>query len=150
MKSTKVHGRRKINIALLSSFSGSVSSNLEPPLDWTSSRRTRKVNSQKIIRAATISRPPLESSWQGEIRLEWSIFVKFIFDLFFQNIFPNNAQTKIHQAELDSPRRILVCGGLRPFWGPLDWWQINFYLVKEVMLICVRSIISRSHVSAIF
>ena len=48
-------------------------------------------------------RPPLESSWQGESRPVWYIFVKFIPDLFFQNNFPKNVR-KIEQADSDSPR----------------------------------------------
>ena len=63
----------------------------------------------------TILRPPLETHWRGKSKSVWSIFVKFIFDLFFQNNFPNNAQTKIDHADLNTPRRILVCRGLRPF-----------------------------------
>ena len=70
---------------------------------------------EKTVRATTIPRPPLESSRREESRSAWSIFVKFIFDPFFQNNFPNNAQTKIDHADLDSPRRIRVFRGLRPF-----------------------------------
>ena len=75
----------------------------------------KKLIPKKIVWAMTVLRPPLESSWQGESRSVWSIFVKFIFDLFFQNNFPNNAQTKIDHADLNLPRQILVCRGLRPF-----------------------------------
>ena len=35
----------------------------------------------------TIPRPPLESSRQGKSKSDWTIFVKFIFNLFFQNNF---------------------------------------------------------------
>ena len=65
----------------------------------------------------TILRPRTESSWRGESRSAWSSFVKFIFDFFFQNNFQNNVRTLLDQAESESPRRILVCRGLRPFWG---------------------------------
>ena len=78
-------------------------------------RADKKIIPKKNVRAATIPRPPLESYQQEESRSAWSIFVKFIFDLFFQNNFPNNAHTKIDHADLDSPRRILVFRGLRPF-----------------------------------
>ena len=44
-------------------------------------------------------------------------FCKIYFWSLFQDNVPNNAQTKIDHADLDSPRRILVCRGLRPFWG---------------------------------
>ena len=54
-----------------------------------------------------LSRPPLESSRLGEFRSEWSSFIKFIFDLFFQHNFLNNAQTNIDQSDSDLPRRIL-------------------------------------------
>ena len=35
----------------------------------------------------------------------------------FQNIFPNNVQTKLCMAESDSPCQILLFKGRRPFWG---------------------------------
>ena len=62
-------------------------------------RRTRRVT--------TIPRPPLENSWQGRFRSAWYIFVKFIFNLLFFRVCENRVPTKIYQAELDSPRRIL-------------------------------------------
>ena len=43
----------------------------------------------------------------GRIQICLVYFVKFIFDLFFQNDFPNNVHTKIYHADLDLPRRIL-------------------------------------------
>ena len=58
-------------------------------------------------------------SRRDESRFSWTIFVWFIFDLIFQNIFRNIARTKIFQAESDSPRRILLCQGLRSFWSAL-------------------------------
>ena len=63
----------------------------------------------KMVRAKTIPRPPFESSWQEEPKSALTIFVKFIFDLFFQNNFPNIVQRQIVKVQLDSPRRILVC-----------------------------------------
>ena len=36
----------------------------------------------------------------------------------------NNVRTSLDQAELDSPRQILFCQGLRPFWGASDQWKI--------------------------
>ena len=42
----------------------------------------------------TIARPPLESSRRGKSKPVLSIFVKFIFDLFFQNNFPTSVQRK--------------------------------------------------------
>ena len=49
-----------------------------------------------------------------------------IFDLFFQNNFPNNSGTKIYLAESDSPRRILLFRGLGSFWGALGRSGIIF------------------------
>ena len=96
-------------------------------LDWTSNMNRQKNNSwKKNIRATAIPRPPLESSRQEESRSAWSIFVKFIFDLFFQNNFPNNAQTKVDHADLDLLRQILICRGLRPFWGASVCTRIDF------------------------
>jgi len=72
----------------------------------------------------TILRLPLESSGRGKSRSAWSIFVKFIFDLFFQNNFPNNAQTKIDHADLDSRSEVSDPSEVSRFVG----------LVKEVKL----------------
>ena len=44
-----------------------------------------------------------------ELRSGVSIFVGFIFDLFFQNNFQNIVQTRIDPTDSDSPRRILWC-----------------------------------------
>ena len=79
----------------------------EVQLNWIPSKNTQKINSQQIRRAMTLSRPPLESSQREESKSALTIFVKFIFDLLFQNNVPNIAQRKIVKADLDSRRRIL-------------------------------------------
>ena len=55
-----------------------------------------------------------------------------MFDLFVQNNFPNNAQTKIYQAESDSPRQILLCRGLRSFWGAPIRTGIDFLVSQGI------------------
>ena len=50
-------------------------------------RVDKKIIPEKTVRATTIPRPPLESSRRGESRSAWSIFVKFIFDLFYKITF---------------------------------------------------------------
>ena len=104
------------------------------------SYKPTKINPEKTVRATTIPRPPLESPWSGESRSAWSIFVNFIFDLFFQNNFPNYAQTKVNHEDLDSPRQIFVPWFVR---------ESMFNVILEVKLICVRSIKSCSCVPAI-
>ena len=44
-------------------------------LDCRSARRTQKIIYQRIRRATTLSRPQLESSWRGESKSSWTIFV---------------------------------------------------------------------------
>ena len=53
-------------------------------------------------RTTTISKPPLESSWQGDSKSAWSSFVKVILT-FFRNNFPNNVRTSLDQADSDLP-----------------------------------------------
>ena len=53
-------------------------------------------------------------------------FSVIIFDLLIFEISENMAPIKMDPAGLDSPRQILVCRGLRPFWGASDQWQIDF------------------------
>ena len=53
-------------------------------LDWTPSAHARKINQLlRKRRATTIPRPPFESSRRGESNSALTIFVKFIFDLYF-------------------------------------------------------------------
>ena len=47
---------------------------------------------------------------------------KFIFDLYFQNNFPKNVQTKIAKAESDRPCQTLLCQGPRSLWGASVRW----------------------------
>ena len=42
----------------------------------------------------------------------FDFFGKIIFELFFQNNFPNIVQTKMIKAESNLPRRTLLCPGL--------------------------------------
>ena len=114
-----------------------------PPVDAQKKRLKKKKRVTKILRLCT------KISRRGESRSTVSIFVWSIFELFFQNNFPNSVQTKIDTVNLDSPCQILLFRGLRPFWGASVCWGINFKLVKEVKLICVCSIILRSRVPAI-
>ena len=46
------------------------------------------------------------------------------FFIFFQNSFPNNAQTKVVPAESDSSGWTLLCRDLRSFWGASFCWGI--------------------------
>ena len=50
-------------------------------------RADKKIICQCTRRVTTLSRPPLESSRRGESKSAGSIFVKVIYDLFFQNNF---------------------------------------------------------------
>ena len=77
-----------------------------------------KNDSKQTGRAAKIPRPSLKSSWQEESKSVYIVyFCKTYFRPFFQNNIPDNSQTKIDHAELDSPRQMLLFRGLRPFWG---------------------------------
>ena len=59
-------------------------------LEWTPSRRTRKINSQKIVRATTNSRLPMKSFWQGESKSAVCLFLlDSLLTYFFQDTFPN-------------------------------------------------------------
>ena len=49
-----------------------------------------------------------------------------MFDLFFQNNFQNNAQTKIDHSDLNYPRRELSNGGLESVVAPLVPREIDF------------------------
>ena len=84
-------------------------------LDWTPSAREQKIIPEKNRNGDDNFETPLESSRQGESKSALSISVKDVFDLFFQNSFPNNVRTKMDKAEPDSPCQILACRGLRPF-----------------------------------
>ena len=57
-------------------------------------RADKKYFARKPEGFTTLLRPPLESSWRGESKSALTIFVKFIFDLFFQNNFANIRQRK--------------------------------------------------------
>ena len=92
---------------------------------------------RKTRRVTTIPRPPLESSQQGEFRSAWYIFVWSNVYLLFLKTFENRVPAKIYQADLNSPRRILVCQGLRPFWGASDRWKIIF-LRKSRWCVCAQ------------
>ena len=70
----------------------------------------------------TILRPPLERSRQGKFRSSGCIFLWSFFGLLLLKTRENMAQTKMNPVDLDLSRQILVC-------------------LKEVKLICVRSII---------
>ena len=109
-----------------------------------------KLIPEKTRRATTNPRPPLESSRREEVKYAVSIFCVIHFDLFFKIKFPNNVRTKIDTVDLDSPCRILVCQGLRSFWGDSVRTGVNFLVIWEVKLICVRSIISCLLVPAMF
>ena len=74
-----------------------------------------KLIPENTERATTDSRPQPKSSRRGESKSSLTIFVKFIFDLSFFETSENRVPTKIVKADLDSPRQILVCRGLRPF-----------------------------------
>ena len=112
-------------------------------------RADKKLICQKTRRARTIPRPLLESSRQGKLKSAKYIFVWSIFHLFFKitsKIIPKQKCTqqiwirlvKYSSAEVSDPSK-----------GPRIDGKLIFYLVKEVQLICVRSIISCSRVPAI-
>ena len=63
-------------------------------LDWTPSARTQHMNPKKTGRATTNQRPRTESSWQGEFRSTWTIFVWSSFTFFFQNNFQITSKKK--------------------------------------------------------
>ena len=64
------------------------------------------------------------------------------FSPLFQNNFPNNAQTKIYPTDLDSPRQIYSSSEVSdPSEVPRIDGKLMFSSVKEVKLICVRSMI---------
>ena len=103
--------------------------------------RTRNINSRTIQRrATTISRPPLESSWQGKSKYSGFSFVWPFFGHLFFKTCGNWASTNLNPKESDSPRQMLSCQSPRSFGGASvykcgNWW------IKEVKLSCVHSII---------
>ena len=52
------------------------------------------------------------------------------FYLFFQHNFKNIVRTSLDQAESDSPRRTLLCQGLRSFSDALVRWRIDFLVIS--------------------
>ena len=89
-------------------------------------RADKELIYQRTRRVTTLLRPPLESSRREESKYAGSIFVKVIFDLFFQNHFQNNAQTKIDPEDPNSPCRELSNGGLKSVVALLVCWQIDY------------------------
>ena len=75
-------------------------------------RAHEKLIPEKYQKAMTNPRPPLEGSWQGKSKSAWTIFVKFIFDMFFHNSFPNIVQRKIVKEEPDLSHQKLLFRGL--------------------------------------
>ena len=91
-----------------------------------------KVHAQKTIktrRVTTHSRPRTDISWRGESNSTVHIFMWPIFDL-FQNNFHDNIQAKVCTADLDLSRQILLCWGLRWFWGASVCWRIDFLVIS--------------------
>ena len=106
-----------------------------------------KINCRKTERATTI--PPLESSWRGKSKSALTIFVKLIFDLsclkHVKTGSGQNSQSRIRfvssNTRLPRSQQVLLrCLGLSGNW---------FLRLKEVKLICVRSMTSGSRVPAI-
>ena len=119
-------------------------------IDWNPSINTRKTNSRKTVRAATILRPPLESSRRGESKFAWSSPVKAIFDIFFKitfQIISEHDWTKQNRIRLVEYSCSEVSG---PSEVPRFVRELIFKLFKEVKLICVCLIIPCSRVPAIF
>ena len=84
---------------------------IAPPVE------SQKNNSPKKQKGYKNSRLCMKNCWQRGSRSAVSNFVWSIFDLHFQNNFPNSARTKIDTADLGSPCRILLCRGLWSFSG---------------------------------
>ena len=70
-------------------------------------RADEKSISRRTRRVSTISRPPLESSRQGEFRSAGSIFLWSFFDLLIFKTSKIMVPTKRNPADLDSSRRIV-------------------------------------------
>ena len=85
-----------------------------------------KLICQRTRRAATILRPPLESSRRGKFRSDWSIFVGGMFSLVLKIKRSKNDHRKIDKSDLNSPRRKLSNGGVKSAVALLVRWQINF------------------------
>ena len=95
-------------------------------LDWKPSRRTRKINSWKNRKGYGKSETSYGKLLTRRIQICWVCFcVIHPWPLIFKTR-ENRVPTKLYQKELDSPRRIPVCWGLRPFWGASDQWKIDF------------------------
>ena len=76
-------------------------------LDWTSNTSRQKINFPTNRKGYDNSETTVGKLSAGRIQICLVQFYKSHFWPLFQNNFPNNAQTKIDQSDLDSPRRIL-------------------------------------------
>ena len=97
----------------------------------------------------TIPRPPLESSWRGKSKSVLTIFVKFIFGLsFFKHV-----KTGLQQKYSEQNRIRLVKYSSAEVTDPSEvpWFarELIFKVIKEVNLICLRSMASCSRVPVI-
>ena len=118
-------------------------------LDWTPNTSRQKIICQRTRRATTIPTPRLESSRQGEFRSAGFRVVSSSFASFSKSLSkwrPNKMEpgrfgfaslnTLVPRSQVFSEVPQINC-------------KLIFHLVKEVKLICVRSIISCSRVPVI-
>ena len=86
-------------------------------LDWTSKTSWWKINLLTNKKGYDNSEPTAGKLLATRIHIFRVYFCVIHFHFFFQNNFPNNAQTKMYPADLNSARQILWCQDFRPFWG---------------------------------
>ena len=92
-------------------------------LDWASNTRRQKNNLPKNQKGYD----NWDHRWKalGEENSDLpGLFSVIIFDLLIFKTSNIMVPTKIDPADLDSPRRIFVCRGLRPFWGTSEQWLL--------------------------
>ena len=99
---------------------------LDVQLDWAPSKHTRKINFPTNRKGYYKSETTIEKFSTRKTQI-FQIYFAVIF--YWPLIFKTSKHitlTKIEPANLDSPHRILVCRGLRPFWGVSVCWEIKF------------------------
>ena len=83
--------------------------------NWTPSACTQKINLPANQKGCKKSEATYEKLSARKNQICCDYFCKTYFLPLFQNTFQNNAQTKIGTADFDSPRRTLLCRGLRSY-----------------------------------
>ena len=93
---------------------------VELQLDCRPTRRTRKIHFASNQKDYDNSETTVGKLLARRIRICRVYFLWSTFDLLIFKTSENMASTKIDPADLNTPCQILVCQGLRSFWGASD------------------------------